>query len=53
MPQMSGLTGLNELREQGGMAWSEDEHGWVGRLGEILNALATDGFGECKRRRSG
>jgi hypothetical protein len=49
MPQMSGLTGLNELREQGGMAWSEDEHGWVGRLGEILNALATDGFGECKR----
>ena len=47
---MSGLmTSLNELREQGQMAWSEHEQGWTGTPGEIFDALAADGFHECKR----
>jgi hypothetical protein len=47
---MSGLmTSLNELRELGQMTWSEPEQGWMGTPGEILDALAADGFDECKR----
>ena len=50
MSQMSGLmTELNGLREQGQMTWSEGEHGWVGMPDAILNALASDGYDECKR----
>jgi len=40
---------LNELREQDRMTWMEDGQGWVGEPDEILNALAEDGFDECKR----
>jgi hypothetical protein len=43
------MNGLNALREQGGMAWIEHERGWVAELAEVLNALANDGFEECKR----
>ncbi len=43
------MAGLNDLRELGRMTWSEDEHGWVGAPEEILDALAVDGFDECKR----
>jgi len=43
------MTSLNELREQGQMAWSEHELGWIGTPGEILDALTADGFHECKR----
>jgi hypothetical protein len=43
------MTSLNELREQGQMTWSEHEQGWSGTPGEILDALAADGFNECKR----
>jgi hypothetical protein len=43
------MTSLNELREQGQMTWSEGEQGWTGAPGEILAALAADGFAECKR----
>lgn len=43
---MAGLTGL---RERGQMTWSEDEHGWLGVPEEILDALANDGFDQCKR----
>ncbi len=46
---MHAMTGLNELREQGRMTWTEEEHGWVAAPEEIANALATDGFAECKR----
>ena len=31
------------------MAWSEPERGWTGTPGKILDALAADGFNECKR----
>jgi len=43
------MNGLNELREQGRMTWIEQEHGWLAAPEEILNALSTDGFEECKR----
>ncbi len=46
---MSQLNGLKELREQGRMTWIEPEHGWVAAPEEIVNALSTDGFEECKR----
>jgi hypothetical protein len=43
------MNGLNELREQGGMTWIEEEHGWVAAPEEIVKALSNDGFEECKR----
>src|SRR2546427_6225773 len=46
---MHAMTGLNELREQGRMTWLEEENGWVAAPEDIANALATDGFDECKR----
>lgn len=47
---MNGLmAGLNELREQHRMTWSDHEQAWVGAPEEILDALTNDGFDECKR----
>ena len=43
------MTGLDELRGNGSMAWSEAEQGWVAAPEEIVNALSRDGFQECKR----
>ncbi len=43
------MIGLNELREQGRMTWTEEEHGWIAAPEEIANALSTAGFAECKR----
>lgn len=43
---VGGLTGL---RAQGRMTWIEQERGWLATPGEILMALAGDGFEECKR----
>jgi hypothetical protein len=40
---------LNALRDDGRMAWSEHERGWIGTPGAILTALAGDGYEECKR----
>jgi len=50
MREIAGLTPcLDALREQGQMTWSEHADGWNGRPEEILRALGTDGFQECKR----
>ncbi len=47
---MNGFTGgLNDLREQGRVTWGEGEHVWVGMPEDILDALAKDGFDQCKR----
>ena len=46
---MRQMAGLNELREQGGMTWIEQEHGWVAAPEEIVEALSRDGFEECSR----
>lgn len=43
------MNGLDELRKQARMIWHEGEHGWVAAPEEIVNALSSDGFDECKR----
>jgi hypothetical protein len=42
------MRGLDDLREQGKMTWAEAEHGWVAVPDDIVDALANDGFEECK-----
>lgn len=42
------MNGLDELRGDGRMTWSEAEQGWVAPPEEIVNALSRDGFEECK-----
>ncbi len=46
---MRQMTDRDELREQGGMTWIEQEHGWVAAPEEIVKALSKDGFEECER----
>jgi len=46
---MRQMKGLSELHEQGRMTWIEPEHGWVAAPEEIMKALSTEGFEECKR----
>lgn len=43
------MNGLDELREQGKMTWTDQERGWVAAPEEIMRALSNDGFEECKR----
>jgi len=43
------MRGLDKLREQGRMTWIEEEHGWGAAPEDIVDALAHDGFQECKR----
>ena len=40
---------LNELREYGRMHWLEGAHAWRAEPDDVMNALAADGFQECKR----
>ena len=40
---------LDELRGHGRMTWIEAEHGRVAAPEEIVNALSSDGFEECRR----
>ena len=50
MRQMDSLVPtLNDLYKQGRMTWTEQGNGWIGRPEEVLGALATDGFHECRR----
>ena len=46
---MHPMHGLNELRAQGRMTWIDEERGWGAAPEEIVDALSTDGFEECKR----
>ena len=46
---MQPMHGLNELREQGRMTWIEAERGWGAEPEDIVDALSSDGFEECKR----
>jgi hypothetical protein len=39
---------LNELREGGRLRWSQSADGWSGDPGDVLSALAGDGFEQCK-----
>ena len=47
--RMQQRHGLDELRGQGGMAWIEEEKGWVAAAEDVVGALSKDGFDECKR----
>jgi hypothetical protein len=40
---------LNELREFGRMRWMDSASAWIAEPDEVMNALASDGFEECKR----
>ena len=40
---------LNDLYRKGRMTWTRQGSGWIGRPEEVLGALATDGFHECRR----
>ena len=46
---MQEMTGLDGLRGHGRMIWIDAERGWVAAPEEIVNALSSDGFEECKR----
>jgi hypothetical protein len=46
---MRAMNTINELRAQGKLAWIEDEHAWVAAPEDIVDALANEGFVECKR----
>jgi hypothetical protein len=43
------MNAIDELREQGKMTWIDEEHGWIAAPEDIVDALANDGFVECKR----
>jgi hypothetical protein len=42
------MRGLDGLRRDGRMTWMELERGWMAAPDEIVEALANDGFEECK-----
>jgi len=44
---MNGADCLLELRRDGRMHWTG--HGWIAEPEEVVEALARDGFQECKR----
>ena len=51
------MKALRELMSEGRMAWAPDAHGWIAQPGDIVDALAREGFAEFKadatRTRSG
>jgi hypothetical protein len=46
---MQTMNAVDDLRGQGRMRWITAERGWVAAPEEIVSALSTDGFEECKR----
>jgi hypothetical protein len=54
---MRAINAIDKLREQGKMTWideehgwiADEEHGWIAAPEDIVDALANDGFLECKR----
>jgi hypothetical protein len=46
---MRAMNAIEGLREQGTMTWTDEEHGWIADPEDIVDALANDGFLECKR----
>jgi hypothetical protein len=46
---MQTMNAVDDLRGQGRMTWMTAERGWVAAPEEIVSALSTDGFEECKR----
>lgn len=46
---MQAMTAVDDLRGRGKMTWIKAERGWVAAPEEIVSALSSDGFEECKR----
>jgi hypothetical protein len=46
---MEGTNRLAELREYGRMEWLDGARGWRAEPEDVAEALAADGFQECKR----
>src|SRR5207245_4189858 len=46
---MERMNRLTELRENGTMRWSGEQHAWVAEPDAVVSALAHDGFEEYKR----
>ena len=46
---MEGTNRLHELRDSDRMQWLDAAHGWRAEPDDVVNALAADGFQECKR----
>jgi hypothetical protein len=46
---MRAMNAIDKLREQGKMTCIDEEHGWIAAPEDIVEALANDGFLECKR----
>ena len=46
---MEGTNRLHELRESDRMQWLDGVRGWRAEPDDVVNALAADGFQECKR----
>jgi hypothetical protein len=40
---------LDELRAHGRMTWLAAAHAWMAEPDEVVRALASDGYEECKR----
>jgi hypothetical protein len=46
---MEGPNRLHELRDSDRMQWLDGARGWRAEPDDVVNALAADGFLECKR----
>ena len=42
------MEALDELVREGRIAWAADARGWIARPGDIMDALAREGFAEFK-----
>src|SRR5258705_3378465 len=45
---MEPIGRLNELRQTGALRWMRAADGWIAEPRDVVNALARDGFEECK-----
>jgi hypothetical protein len=46
---MDEMNAIEQLRGQNKMTWIEAVHGWLAAPEDIVDALANEGFVECKR----
>ena len=46
---MDEMNAIERLRGQKKMTWIEEAHGWLAAPEDIVDALANEGFVECKR----
>ena len=42
------MKALRDLMSEGRIAWAPEAHGWIAQPGDIVDALASEGFAEFK-----